>query len=637
MHHLRTLSLALCASGATLVCAAQTPVIFSGITTLAGNTPATLYAVDLNNDGITDILQDTGLSAPGFTVSLGNGDGTFKPSVHYSVPSGSLIGINPMATGDFNNDGIVDIAVVLDRDAGIADYLGNGDGTFQAPKISTIALPSGLTFTEGGAQAADFNADGKLDLVAWATSFPNGISTASALYVLQGDGAGGFSNPRDVLDGPGFQPVFQTFVGDYDSDGKPDIAATTYVNDSTGKANTTVHVLFGNNDFTFSDTTPYTVLSPFILGSGDLNSDGYTDLYGINGYAGVQQLGVFYGNSARTFNSFFLTLSGTYPVGSSSDAANYMSQFTLGDFNGDGRMDLAVMGWNQAFSQAYVEFLLATGSPGQFTMQPVPLATTYNEDSAPIAGFFSGSFLKPDIGLNQSPNYGSPPQDFPSYLVAEVNQASSGWFGPCTYPRSGEGFNVCSPGTANGSTAAFNAAVNSFGQLRKIELWVDGNKVSEQHHTWDQHGYLSYNSTFAPGSHTAAFFAADVDSRLQSFYLTFVIAGTACKAPSSPGVNICIPANNSTVSSPQTVQATANITGKLARMELWIDGVKFYTETTSSTLITSYPLAAGKHQFGVYAVNTAGTKWLNTVNATVPSPALIVRATPGGSSSCSSP
>ena len=77
-------------------------------------------------------------------------------------------------------------------------------------------------------------------------------------------------------------------------------------------------------------------------------------------------------------------------------------------------------------------------------------------------------------------------------------------------------------------------------------------------------------------------------------------------------------ANNSTVNSPVSVLAAANITGTLARMELWIDGTKFYTETTSTTLSISYPLAAGKHQFGVYAVNTAGTKWLGLVSATVP-------------------
>jgi len=295
-----------------------------------------------------------------------------------------------------------------------------------------------------------------------------------------------------------------------------------------------------------------------------------------------------------------------------------MSQFTLGDFNGDGRMDLAAIGWNSGYTQAYVEFFLSTGGPGQFTMQPVQLPTTYKGESAPIAGLFSGCHLKLDVALSQSPDYGSPPQDKPSYLVTEANRATSGWFGPCFYPKSDQGFNVCTPGTVSGPTATFNAAANSFGDMRKIELWVDGKKVSEQHHTWDQHGYFNFSSTFTPGTHSATIFAADVDNRLQRHDFTFTVGGAACGAPASPGVNICSPANNSTVNSPVPVLASADFTGTLARMEVWVDGVKAYTETSSTTLSTSIPLGAGKHQFGVYAVKTAGTKWLSLVYATVP-------------------
>jgi hypothetical protein len=91
----------------------------------------------------------------------------------------------------------------------------------------------------------------------------------------------------------------------------------------------------------------------------------------------------------------------------------------------------------------------------------------------------------------------------------------------------------------------------------------------------------------------------------------------ACSAPSSPGVNICKPVGGSTVASPVQVQAHATLTGTLARMELWVDGVKKYTETTSTTLSTSVALTTGTHTFHVYAVNTAGTKWLGSVSATV--------------------
>jgi hypothetical protein len=99
--------------------------------------------------------------------------------------------------------------------------------------------------------------------------------------------------------------------------------------------------------------------------------------------------------------------------------------------------------------------------------------------------------------------------------------------------------------------------------------------------------------------------------------LVVVPASTTCSAPGSPGVNICSPFSGSTVSSPVNVQAASAITGTLARVELWVDGVKKYTETSSTTLNTSLSLGAGSHRFTVIAVNTAGTKWQGQSTATV--------------------
>jgi hypothetical protein len=93
--------------------------------------------------------------------------------------------------------------------------------------------------------------------------------------------------------------------------------------------------------------------------------------------------------------------------------------------------------------------------------------------------------------------------------------------------------------------------------------------------------------------------------------------GTTCSAPTTPSVHVCKPAAGSTVASPVQVQAHATITGTFARMEVWVDGVKKYTETTSTSLSTFIALTAGTHTFHVYAVNTAGTKWLGSVSATV--------------------
>ena len=99
--------------------------------------------------------------------------------------------------------------------------------------------------------------------------------------------------------------------------------------------------------------------------------------------------------------------------------------------------------------------------------------------------------------------------------------------------------------------------------------------------------------------------------------LVVVPTAAACSAPSSNGVHICAPTSGSTVSSPVLVKAASTVSGTIARMELWVDGVKKYTATSSKQLNTTISLAAGSHRFSVFAVNTAGQKWQSVVTATV--------------------
>jgi hypothetical protein len=99
--------------------------------------------------------------------------------------------------------------------------------------------------------------------------------------------------------------------------------------------------------------------------------------------------------------------------------------------------------------------------------------------------------------------------------------------------------------------------------------------------------------------------------------LVVVPTSTACSAPSSNGVHICAPASGSTVNSPVLVEASSTVTGTIASMELWVDGVKKYTAASSKQLNTTISLAAGSHRFAVLAINTAGQKWESTVTATV--------------------
>lgn len=304
----------------------------------AGDGPFAVITADFNDDGITDIATSNEFS-DNVSILLGNedsgnagvGDGTFSAPVDYGT--GRLP--RSLTAGNFNADGITDLAVANFDDDRISILFGNesdanpgaGDGTF-------IADIQPLTFAVGNrprsVTSADFNGDGIADLVT-----ANANSDTLSVLLGKGDpthpaiGDGTFAT--SVAYPAGSFPVSVT-SGDFDGDGIIDLGA------ANGSSSGQVSIYLGNEDSSDPGTGDGTFGSPsfFSVGTtpqdittGDFNDDGIPDLVVVNLFS--QNASVLLGNGDGTF------LSATnYTVGINPYC------ITGGDFDGDGITDLAI-------------------------------------------------------------------------------------------------------------------------------------------------------------------------------------------------------------------------------------------------------------------------------------------------------
>ncbi len=323
-------------------------VAFSRRDLAVGALPDTVATGDFNGDGKLDLAVANDFDGGGsVSILLGKGDGTFRPQVEYAVgkaPSTVLV-------GDFNGDGILDVAVCNQLSNTVSVLLGNGDGTFQA------ALNS-YTGDGGSSQmvAGDFNRDGKLDLAT--VSFYGGF-----VAILLGQGDGTFKEPVDyALPGGSTLPIA---VGDLTGDGKLDLV----VADSDGSE---IAVLLGNGDGTFQPYIAYpTTYFPESVVLADFNGDGKLDLAASGGGA----IGtILLGNGDGTFRE----IAGS-PAGC--ELPGPWCQTATADLRGDGKLDLVVPN----FSANTVQVLLGNGD-GTF-QNPLSFATGSSPSGVAIGDF----------------------------------------------------------------------------------------------------------------------------------------------------------------------------------------------------------------------------------------------------------
>lgn len=278
---------------------------------LGGNGPTSLVAADFNQDDSLDLAVANSLSFY-ISIFLGNGDGTFTPGPQNpSVEAPQSF----VAVGDFNGDGIPDIVGLSTSNPCkcISVFLGNGDGTFQD---AVITEPPFDVLTIG---LGDFNGDGKLDLI---------TAGDYTINVLLGNGDGTFQYGASYPSESGPDAVA---VADFNGDHKLDAAIS---NGSGGS----VSVLLGNGNGTFQPTVNYPISFPNWITAADMTGNGKLDLLVAtnvirqrNGYSGAT---VLLGNGDGTFQQ---------PGGFYESVPDSSTSFvTVGDFNNDGKPDIAV-------------------------------------------------------------------------------------------------------------------------------------------------------------------------------------------------------------------------------------------------------------------------------------------------------
>ena len=344
---------------------AQTPLFAPVVTYPVGNTPRNLAVADVNGDGKLDVLTANENSST-IGVLLGNGNGTFQAPATFSAGTGS----NPhdIAVADVNGDGRPDVLTANYGANSAGVLLGNGNGTFQAPAAFATGAadghPSGIAMGDitgdgkpdlltangpgysvsllagtgtGSFQApvtyqfstrslpldvaaADFNADGRLDILA--------VNAGSNdLMTLQNLGNGSFQ-PATYPVGPGasFIPTGLA-ISDVNNDGKPDVV-------TANRGNNTVSVLL-NRTPAFAAFGPAVSFqssgTPENIAVADFNADGQADLVTTN--PSDPAVMVLLANGAGAFQP-----QARYSAGAGSEPYG----LGVADINGDGRPDVLI-------------------------------------------------------------------------------------------------------------------------------------------------------------------------------------------------------------------------------------------------------------------------------------------------------
>jgi hypothetical protein len=344
--------------------------------------PSGIAAGDFNNDGIPD-LAVVGQTNEVICVALGKGDGTFGSWLCSNTAGDTS---TMVVTGKFDGKNL-DAAIDGMRSGNAYAMLGSGDGNFP----NNTFLNTNGSFA-GGLAVGDFNGDHNEDLAV--------TDQLGHVYVFLGNGDGTFQSPQSFPTG-GADPT-GVLSADFNGDGKQDLAI---LNSRSGNTPGSVAVLLGKGNGQFESPRLFHLRPRNLFGSyfpaaiaaGYFNGDNNLDV------------AVAIGNASSDKSSYIVVLlgngDGTFTRGQPVGAGPNPTSIATADFNGDGKTDLVVANQPPGGPKGEISVLLGNGdgtfqAPAHFPVnaeRPVqvivadfnldgkPDVATVNEDSSTIS------------------------------------------------------------------------------------------------------------------------------------------------------------------------------------------------------------------------------------------------------------
>ncbi len=305
---------------------------------ITGGSPYPVAIADFNHDGRRDIAvgsEDDDL----VNILYGKRGGGFKPARHF--PAGDY----PFAivARDFNRDGRPDMAV-LDRNSSKVALLRSKPGGFRAPQFFATG-PTAVDQTPYDTESADFNHDGHPDLAV--ADYATG-----KVGILLGK-RGAFRAVHQFSAGSAAVAPVSITVGDFNGDGKPDVATLNYYKPN-GDPPVQAAVLLGRGNGTFRAPIRRDAGTEGAYGfvKGRFNPGRKLDL-AVSDCDGNDKLYLLRGKGNGHFRA---------PIGYPTVAGSCAYQPAAADFNLDGRLDVANL--SEANGKASISFQKRTGGFG---------------------------------------------------------------------------------------------------------------------------------------------------------------------------------------------------------------------------------------------------------------------------------